>query len=225
MRNILAAAALVTAGLAGSAGAATVTIDFVATGFTGTSASLLALVNSAPVTGRLTYDEATRGDAGSYYDSGVNITSVYFLGSLSVTVNGTTYVSTPPTSVFSNDTDSNVDWVDTQNSFRFFDNLIAIEVRASGATTWDGVTPTVAQLNAATSRQALFSIGGDSALATNVTFSSPVVPPIPLPAGGVLLVSAIGGLALIRRRRALSRKATAVGSHQGSASLQAILPV
>jgi hypothetical protein len=66
------------------------------------------------------------------------------------------------------------------------------------------LTPTVAQLNAATSREAVFyrGLGVEFALATNVTFSAPVVAPVPLPAGGALLVSVIAGLALMSRRRA-----------------------
>lgn len=244
MRNILAAAALVTAGLAGSAGAAVVTIDFVATGFTGTSASLLAAIGSGPVTGRLTIDDASGVDAGSYFGPDYTKTFLRFQGSLSVTINGTTYEATPPTLVFSEDTDIidlTVDYEQTSNNFYFGDNPFVgpggaaqslfeafnIGVNALGATTWDGAIPTVAQLNAATGfgKSASFLIGPDFVRSTNLTFSSPVVAPVPLPAGGVLLVSAIAGLALMSRRRASSRKATAFGSHQGSASLQATLPV
>jgi hypothetical protein len=217
MRNILAAAALVTAGLAGSAGAAVVTYDFVATGFTGNSANLLATIGSDPVTGRITYDDAAGVDAGSYSGpEDYRTTFLRFPGSLSITVNGTTYEAAPPTGVFTEDIDSNVDWLDDGNNFYFGDNPFVgpggvaqslfeafnIIVYAGRETSWEGPTPTVAQLNAATSRQALFLIGPDFARATNVTFSSPVVAPVPLPAGGVLLVSAIAGLALMNRRRA-----------------------
>jgi hypothetical protein len=218
MRNILAAAAFVTAGLAGSAAALPVTFDFVATGFTGNSASLLAAIGNDPVTGRITYDDAAGVIDGQYIGPDYRETLVRFQGSLSVTINGTTYEATPPTRVYSVDVDSNVDYIDNTNSFYFGDDLFVgpggvaqslfenfnIFVSTYAINTWDGLTPTVAQLNAATSREAVFyrGLGVEFALATNVTFSAPVVAPVPLPAGGALLVSVIAGLALMSRRRA-----------------------
>jgi hypothetical protein len=226
MRNILAAAALVTAGLAGSAGAAVVTYDFVATDFTvytignidlTKANALMAAIGGGAVTGRITYDTAAGVDVGSYFGpEDFRTTHLRFPGSLSVTINGTTYEATPPTFVFSVDKDMDENG-EAFNSFDIGDNPFVgpgeseqelfeafnINVSASGARTWDGVTPTVAQLNAATDRFASFAFSNNSGVkATKVTFSAPVVAPVPLPAGGVLLVSVIAGLAMMRRPRA-----------------------
>ena len=54
MRNILAAAALVTAGLTGSAEAAVITWDFTADGFCCQPQALLDLIGGNPVTGSFT---------------------------------------------------------------------------------------------------------------------------------------------------------------------------
>lgn len=201
------------------AAALPVTYDFVATGFTvtfGSNPGLMAAIGGGAVTGRITYDSAAGVDNGSVSDPEQVRAALRFPGSLSVTINGTTYESTPPNFVFSDDTDSNVDYIDSSSRVRIGDGLFVgpggvaqslfdafnINVSAFGATTWDGVTPTVAQLNGATIRLASF-VGDDYGVrATNVTFSAPVVAPVPLPAGGVLLASVFVGLALMSRRRA-----------------------
>lgn len=145
---------------------------------------------------------------GSTYTIGTGTTSTFEF--ISFTGNGTTGLSPRSYNIsavlaFSSPLVS-VAGSGTNSSFLLLGSIVADTL------TWTSVTPQ--NLTLPDGSKVSFSFGGGTGLFLGNTFSSKasitgidIVAPVPLPAGGVLLIGALGALAGLQRRKAVIRVA------------------
>lgn len=204
--------------LSGAAQAASVTINFEAANLYGSGLSLLGLSAGDSLTGSFTYNDALPDSQQSYANSLSSYDDGYdFDSSMSVTIGGTTYTGSVDNTVQSRDgiADGTVDIFDYFVSYAegLFNSLPGI-VDSSGyvvaydvdESIWSGLARSAEELDGAQVSQLVLTLTPDTGssfeiLSDNVTFSSPDLTPVPLPAGGALLLAGLGALAFLRRRK------------------------